>query len=302
MEMPGFDVPAASQYAATTPELLRWFDGYNEHQPSGCQVFPFGFLLSLQAKSRIEMAKDQPDALSDELWRRREPRPAAPYFKKPREAKDHAFDRERGGAIPASWLKSHARSLVRYHLHPETKFQGGEYDQRGPLKRRHVFALAQQSIGKEADNIEENEFIGEDADPPHYGVELTDRAAIAAAVFDVQNRYRISDRTLVGKAMVSHHTLAGLKEGKRIADASLMKLFRAAEALRPEADPIAAAMDKALKELRRLREHVGGRNKLAKLLGVTGPYLSRVLSGEKPMTEELVERFARDKIAMAAGQ
>ena len=38
----------------------------------------------------------------------------------------------------------------------------------------------------------------------------------------------------------------------------------------------------------RQREHVGGRNKLAKLLGVTGPYLGRVLSGEKPMTEELL--------------
>ena len=175
MEMPGFDAPAASQYAATTPELLRWFDGYNERQPSGRRVFPFGFLLSLQAKSRIEMAKDEPEALSHELWRRREPRPAAPYFKRPNEAKDHAFDRERGEAIPASWLKSHGRSLVRYHLHPETKFQGGEFDQRGPLRRRHVFALAQQSIGKEADNIEENEFIGEDAGPPDYGVVQHDR-------------------------------------------------------------------------------------------------------------------------------
>ena len=81
----------------------------------------------------------------------------------------HSTESE-AGTFPASWLKSHARSLVRYHLHPETKFQGGEYDQRGPLKRRHVFALAQQSIGKEADNIEENEFIGEDAGPPDYGV------------------------------------------------------------------------------------------------------------------------------------
>src|ERR1700722_9903367 len=288
MEMPTFKVPAASQYAATTPELLRWFDGYNENQPSGQTVFPFGFLLSLQAKSRLEMAKDEPDALSHELWSRREPRPAAPYFKKPSEAKDHAFDRERGDAIPASWLKSHARSLTRYHLHPETKFQGGEYDQRGPLKRRHVFALAQQSIGKEADNIEENEFIGEDADPPHYGVYLTDRAAVAAAVLDIQKRYGIRDRPLLEEANVHHHTLAGLREGKRIADISLMKLFRAAEALRQEADPKAAAMDKALKDLRRLRDKVGGRNKLAKLLGVTGPYIGRVLSGEKPMTEELV--------------
>jgi hypothetical protein len=247
----------------------------------------------LQAKSRIEMAKDEPDALSHELWRRREPRPASPYFKKPSEAKDHAFDRERGGGIPAFWLKSHAHSLVRYHLHPETKFQGGDFDQRGPLKRRHVFALAQQSIGKEADNIEENEFIGEDSDPPHYGVELTDRAAIAAAVLDVQQRYGISDRGLIDEAKVSRHTLAGLNEGKRIADTSLMKLFRAAEVLRQEADPKAAAMDKALKDLRRLKEKVGGRNKLADLLDVSRPYIGRVLSGEKPMSEELVERLTQ---------
>jgi hypothetical protein len=36
------------------------------------------------------------------------------------------------------------------------------------------------------------------------------------------------------------------------------------EALRQEADPVAAAMDKAPKDLRRLKEKVGGRNKLAK--------------------------------------
>ena len=70
-----------------------------------------------------------------------------------------------------------------------------------------------------------------------------------------------------------------------------MKLFRAAEALRQEADPVAAAMDEALRDLRRLKDKVGGRNKLAKLLGVTGPYIGRVLSGEKPMTEEIIERL-----------
>jgi transcriptional regulator with XRE-family HTH domain len=121
---------------------------------------------------------------------------------------------------------------------------------------------------------------------------LTDRAAIAAAVFDIQEQYGISDRRLIDEAKVSRHTLAGLREGKRIADASLLKLFRAAEALRQEADPIAAASDKALGELRRLRDKLG-RNKLAKLVGVSGPYLGRVLSGEKPMTEELAERIAQ---------
>jgi len=187
-----------------------------------------------------------------------EPRPAAPYFRRPSEAKDHAFDRERCEAIPGSWLKSHGRSLVRYHLHPETKFQGGEFDQCGPLARRHVFALARQSIGKEADNIEENEFIGEDTGPPDYGVVQHDRAALANAVFNIQQRYDLSDRRLLDQAEVSHNTLAALREGKRIADASLMKLFRAAEALRQEADPIGAAKEKALTELRRFEKRLAG--------------------------------------------
>ena len=77
--------------------------------------------------------------------------------------------------------------------------------------------------------------------------------------------------------------------------------FPRPEALRREADPKSAAMNRALKELRRLKEKVGGRNKLAKLLSVTGPYIGRVLKGEKPMTEELMEKLneARDTIAQS---
>jgi hypothetical protein len=41
------------------------------------------------------------------------------------------------------------------------------------------------------------------------------------------------------------------------------------------------------------RCHVGGRNKLAKLLCVSAPYLGGVLRGEKPMTEELAEKVAQ---------
>ena len=122
MEMPGFDAPAASQYAATTPELLRWFDGYNERQPSGEGSSLSASSCRCRRSRGSKWRRMSRRLLSHELWRRREPRPAAPYFKRPSEAKDHAFDRERGDAIPASWLKSHGRSLVRYHLHPETKF------------------------------------------------------------------------------------------------------------------------------------------------------------------------------------
>ena len=46
----GFDQPAASQYAATTPELLRLFDKHNQGRPTHDQVRPFNFLLAFQAK------------------------------------------------------------------------------------------------------------------------------------------------------------------------------------------------------------------------------------------------------------
>jgi hypothetical protein len=50
-------------------------------------------------------------------------------------------------------------------------------------------------------------------------------------------------------------------------------------------------MDKALKDLRRLKEKVGGRNKVAYLVGYNRSYIGRVLKGEKPMTEELIGKL-----------
>jgi hypothetical protein len=92
------------------------------------------------------------------------------------------FDRERDVSIPASWLKSHGRSLARYHLHQETKFWGGEYDQRGPLRRRHVSALSHLSIGNETDHIEESEY-GEEVGPLEHPLAIKDRSDLAAFIF-----------------------------------------------------------------------------------------------------------------------
>jgi hypothetical protein len=291
LDMKGFDAPAASPYAATTPELLRWFKSYNERQRPGERVFPFGFLLSLQVKSRPQMAKDEPEALSDELWRRREPRPAAPYFKRATEAAEHAFDRERRSQIPSSWLKSHGRSLIRYHLHPESKFRGGDYDQRGALRRRHVIAFATQAIGKESDDIEENEFIGEDAGPAEHPMASSSSAKVAAFVAETQQSLGTSDRELLGRAKVSPHSLKRLRAGKRVGDEILHRLASAAEKLRLERGPALAEREKWLKVTRELMIKMGGRNKLAAALGVDGSYLGRVIGEKKPMTAEMIERL-----------
>jgi hypothetical protein len=286
MEMNGFDGPAASQYAATTPNLLKWFKGYNERQPQGQKVFPFGFLLSLQAKSRMEMAMEEPEALTHDLWQRREPRPAAPFFTRPSDAQDEAFDRDRHEKIPATWLKSIGRSLTRYHLHEESKFWGGEYEQRGELRRRHVHALGPQFIGKEADHVEESEFISDDVRPEEYPQGTKDRTRLICFTVATQKTYSISDRELCAKAHVSHHTLAGLRRGDSVSSSSLRQLVRAADELRREA----AETARWLTRLREMRDRVGGRNKLAKLLRISAPYLGRVLKGDKPITDELVKR------------
>ncbi len=106
------------------------------------------------------MAKTDMDALRGPLWYRREPHPAAPYSDGKEQTYENAFDRDKPEftRIPTSWLKSYARSLVRYHMHPEAKFWGSNYDERGILSRRHIHALAFLPIGKEADNLDEREF------------------------------------------------------------------------------------------------------------------------------------------------
>jgi len=233
-----FDVPAASRYAATTTSLLDWFKAYNAGKPYADQVKPFNFLLSLQSKSRIEMAAADMTALRDPLWKRRTPRPAAPYFKNPKKAGEHAFDRERPNArIPVSWLKSHGRSLIRYHLHSERKFLDGEDNQRGTLRRRHVFALAFQLIGKEADNFEERESIGDEEDDViEHPLAGNEKSKLRTFVLSTQKKFGISNRDLCKRAHVSHHTIRMLLAGQRISDSSLFKLVRAIELMRHELD------------------------------------------------------------------
>ena len=58
MDMTGFDAPAASPYAATTPELSRWFKSYNDRQAARASCFP----VRLSAFAPGEVARSK--------WRR----------------------------------------------------------------------------------------------------------------------------------------------------------------------------------------------------------------------------------------
>jgi hypothetical protein len=111
--------------------------------------------------------------------------------------------------------KTHARSPVRYHFHLETKFQGREF-QRGPLKASACLR-ARAAIHRQGSRQHRGKRVHQRrCRSAPLGVELTDRASISAAVSDVQRRYGISDWRLIEEAKVSHHMLAGLKEGKQM--------------------------------------------------------------------------------------
>jgi transcriptional regulator with XRE-family HTH domain len=73
-------------------------------------------------------------------------------------------------------------------------------------------------------------------------------------------------------------------------------LVRAAEQLSHESEPVAAVNARWLQKLREFLALVGSQNKLAKLLGVTRPYLGRVLRGEKPITAGMIERLGAIRI------
>lgn len=293
--LPGFAEAALSQYAATTPDLLSWFDGYNQDKPYALQVRPFNFMLSLQLKSDIALAAAELDALADR-GKADAPRPAAPYTKSPSEAAKSAFDRKTGRRVDPSTLKTLAGSLVRYHLHSEAKFLGGEDDEIGTLRRRHVHGLTVQSIGKEADALEDRQFLGEGEADITYALEGTDLARLLSYVWSVMARLDVSDRDICIRAKLSRRTLHRLRNsGGSTEDAT--RLLQASEAIRKERLDAVQAGAEILTFANAAAQDLGGPAALAKRLGMTRQYVGRILKGERPVSEAFsvaVSRLRRE--------
>jgi hypothetical protein len=290
-QLPGLDQPAATRYAVTNQTLLSWFKGYNASAAHIDQVRPFNFLLTYPTKSRMEMASSYADDLRLPQWTRRTPAAASRYSSDIAKDRPDVFDRRTGEPIPWTWLRSYRRALAAYHLHSETKFRGGEGDARGRLTRRHVEAWATIPIGKEADNLEEREALGEDEEGVEWDLAHADRERVLGDIEEILRTNRISDRLLVQCARVSHHTLAALRSGRRLTAQSLLSLARAAEELRLGAEPLDRERQHWLSVAMELRDQFGSGNRLAAALGVSGGYLHRILRGRKPMSSALIEQL-----------
>ena len=156
------------------------------------------------------------------------------------------------------------------------------------MTRRHVEAWAASAIGKEADNLDEREAFGEGDDPIVYGVAAEDRQNLITDMDTLQGEFGISDRQLAAAARVSHHTLAALRRGGRVTMRSMFAAVCGLEGLRQEHEAAALDQQRWLEVAMRLRDKLGSGNKLADLLGVSRPYMHRVLNGRKPVSGDMI--------------
>ncbi|QCK88034.1 helix-turn-helix transcriptional regulator [Phreatobacter aquaticus] len=238
---PALKQPAISRYGATTPALLKLFDHFNRGRSYRQKVKPFNFMIALYANA-LSWTSNLPKfptttgrgkgLKTPELGLR----PVAPFARNPSDAASKAFDRITGGPVPASVLKTYRQVLAQYHLSPEMKFENGDFTESGVTRRRHVEFIEVVSIGKEANKLEEQMFMGADADAHiEYGVgaigqnqRVAELRKLAAKI----GRREVSEITGVSRGTIDRLlNSAELPIGPRTAT----KLAKGLEKLRSEA-------------------------------------------------------------------
>lgn len=265
-DLPGFQKPAVSRYAATTPSLLRWFKRFNAEKPYREQVRPFGFMLAFQTRS-VGLGKK---AL----------KPVSPYSQNSGNVAEECFDRETGEPVPGSNLKSYQRALAQYHLHPEAKFLGGDYVDRGVTRRRHIVATAIEHIGKEANRWEEQFHLGLDLEAQtEYGISPGDRRTILRIVRQAVKQFR--QRALAEAAGVSLRDVSKIVRGKqKVSPTSLIRLYHAVSQLKKAAYEQEKHEQEILDEVRESCKKTSIR-RFAKRAGMDAANLSHVLNNNR---------------------
>lgn len=153
---PNFQRPAISQYSATTPEKLGWFKSWNEGKPYRLQVKPFNFLSVFMEDTFLRPVPEDETEIPRTRGRprKRSVLPVAPFERDSAKAVLQAFDRHTGKPVAMDILRTYAQALRSYHLSCESKFENGDFLDRGTTRRRHIVATEVRLIGKEANRVD----------------------------------------------------------------------------------------------------------------------------------------------------
>lgn len=220
--------PAISRYGATSPDLLRWFKGYNATRKYRDKVKPFGFLLSLSVSPFANSEQIVDLAACAKRRKKVQPvKPAAAYDTDHEKAAASAFCRDSGEPVSSDILKSYAETLAQYHLHPESKFLNGSYGDIGTTLRRHVQISRVCNIGKESNDWEAQAILGFDPEAaPDYGMSEFESVALAQKLrmFVQQLGYAKTSNTLQLSAFKLQQICKGNLCPKRLSELSELPL------------------------------------------------------------------------------
>jgi hypothetical protein len=159
-------------------------------------------------------------------------RPIAPFSLDPREAAKACFDRETGLPLMPHQLKTYAQALSAYHLRPESKFENGDFYDRGPTRRRHVRAIRVEYIGKESNRWEEQYHLGPDegADIP-YGANPNAQSSHVSELKSLIDEF--GERSVALQLGISRNTLRRMigENSRTPSPSTLRRIAAAAHAL-----------------------------------------------------------------------
>ena len=274
---PSMKTPAVSRYAATTPEIYRWFKRHNDNRSFDEQVKPFGFLLAYSARHGDRR------------------RPVSPFDRDHEKAVSAAFDRLTSEPIGAGVLLSYATALAQYHLSPEAKFLNGNFLDSGTTLRRHVIARGRTFIGKEANRWEEQFYLGLDIEAiVEYGVTRTLRACLVADL--TRARAQVGERKLAEGLGIARETLRRMLDNRT--ETGSDKLWREIKTrlalFDAEQQHDKETRDQAMK-LIKVETSQNGLKKVAQGLGTDPANLSKIFNGRRHLPEFAVRQLlARD--------
>lgn len=234
-DLPNMDRPAASRYSASTPTLLHWFDRFNQGRDMNDRVRAFNFMVAFHvSKARLHEAIALGEFGAD-LIENGLPSAIAPYSDDTWTAAQHCFDRRTGQRIPVTILATYREELARYHLHSEAKFDNGTWTDRGTTQRKHVYAIAVEYIGKEANRWEEQYSLGEMPEAQiEYDATAHDLAKVVRFVAEAAERFGI--QALATGAGISRQALYDVLDGKaKPRQRTVRKVISAARQMMEEA-------------------------------------------------------------------
>lgn len=291
--LPDFDQAAVARCAITTPRLLKGFRRYNRSKPYRQQARPFNFMLTFLPDRCSEPPIEIPTTTRSAKLRARkiklgQARVLAPYHEDPSAAIANAFDRDNGKPVPASSLKTNRRVLGSYHLHPEAKFENGDWNDFGPTKRRVIQITGIHHIGKEAQRWEEEFLLGHVPNTRlEFGVAPSDQQRARAEIS--QDAKEFGRSTVARTAGISRqHLSEWLADKTTISQVQLVKLQKAAVALRA----IRADAETVFAKIRGYCNRVPAR-RMAELADMDTGHFTRILKGERRLTRATLAKFKK---------